>query len=157
MKILLLIPFLFASLVHAQTWQKVAKDGDSVTFGALPVTLRYGTPQGTVPTLPGAKTCSIVGGCWNGTATVPVGGAVSLTVAPSPILGTNDPAYGTVKELDVLETAAAQTVTVNGVKVTVPALPPTSTTYLLTCKVVVPAGTPPATLPCTGATLVKQP
>jgi|ERR1035437_8023473 hypothetical protein len=111
MKILLLIPFLFATLANAQTWLKVANEGDSVIATA---TVRYGAAQGATATA--GTPCATAGGCW-----------AQLSVA-GPFTANNtffkkDPINGTAKELDVLETAAAQTVTVNKVAVIVPALP----------------------------------
>jgi hypothetical protein len=111
MKRIILIPLLFASLAHAQTWVKVANEGDSVTAIA---TVRYGAAQGATATA--GTPCATVGGCW-----------VQISVA-GPFTANNaffkkDPINGTAKELDVLETASVQTVTVNGKPATVSALP----------------------------------
>lgn len=67
-----------------------------------------------------------------------------------------DPVPSVAKSIYAVEQAVAYTVTVNGKAVTVPALPPTNTTYLLTCNVLVPNGTLPATLPANACKLVKQ-
>lgn len=86
----------------AQTWFKVANEGDTVTSTAA-ITYRYGS--GTLWTAP--KTSS---------------GTIAVSNATF-----GDPAPGVVKELDVLETSSAQTVTVNGSAVTVPASAPSAT------------------------------
>lgn len=81
---------------------------------------------------------------------------ISCTSA-CPQLG-GDPIYGVSKSLYAVQQATAYTVTLsNGTKKPVPALPPVTTTYLITCTVAVPTSGPlPATLPLTGCTLVKQ-
>lgn len=142
MKTLLALALLVTS-AHAQ-WVKVASEGDSISTTA---TIRYGAPQGA--TASAGTPCALVGGCW-----------VQLSVS-GPFVANNaffksDPINGTAKEVDVLEISVAQTATVNGKKITVPALPPTSTTYLLTCNVLVPNGTLPATLSASACKLVKQ-
>jgi hypothetical protein len=139
MKTVLILALLTAS-ASAQTWQKVATEGQSVTFSNLPITVRFGAAQ-NAPTSGGAL-CVTAGGCWTaplviaGGPTVTAVANLSLFAATKPV--TPDPIVYTVKELDVLETAVAQTVTVAGKVVTVPATgvvapppPPTTVVYLL--------------------------
>lgn len=89
---------------QAQTWFKVANEGDTVKATA---TVRYGV-NNCVP--------SAAAACW-------VQLAVTGQFTASNTFFRVDPDVGVVKELDVLETSVAQTVTVNGKPVTVPALP----------------------------------
>jgi len=78
--------------------------------------MRYGAPAGTPY------------GCGSGPALASAAWATPAVASPTTVspagLGVSDPAYCYVKELDVQESAAAQTITVNGVAVVVPALPP---------------------------------
>lgn len=105
-----------ASPAFSQTWFKVATEPDTVTTTAGQ-TWRYGAPSGTT----GA---GVVCPCWSASSTKAIAGA-SISDSGGGFLAP-DPAQGVVKELDILETAVAQTVTVNGVAVKVPALPPTT-------------------------------
>lgn len=151
-KKLFLIPFIFASLAHAQA------PANSILIGVEPVTITAssaknstfmfgaGTKFNTVanPKYPLVVDCSVVAAC--------------------KLLG-GDPVPYTIKSIYAVEQSAAYTVTANGKTITVPALPVatvtppanTTTTYLFSCTVVIPAGPPPATLPCANGTLVKQP
>lgn len=112
--IFLLLPLLLCASAFGQTtWYKVAHDGDSISIPAG-TTLRYGASAGTPF------------GCGTGPAL-----AATVWVTPTKLgstvtpaaLGVADPANCYVKELDVLQTSVAQTVTVNGKPMTVPALP----------------------------------
>lgn len=108
---LLLALAILATSAHAQTWLKVASEGDSISTTAI---IRYGAPQGA--TASAGTPCALVGGCW-----------VQLSVS-GPFVANNaffksDPINGTAKEVDVLETTSAQVVIVNGKAITVPALP----------------------------------
>lgn len=110
MKILLALAIL-ATSAHAQTWVKVASEGDTLSVPTI-ITLRYGAAKGTPY------------GCGTGPALaadawVTPKTATAVTTAG---LGVIDPANCYVKELDVLQTSAAQILTVNGKSVTVPAL-----------------------------------
>lgn len=113
---LLLLMAVASGVANAQTWVKVANENDTVKATA---TVRYGavacTPTATVP-------------CW-------IQLAVSGSFTVNNAFFKADPDPNVVKELDVLETTAAQTVTVNGKPVTVPALTPP--------PVVTPPVTPP--------------
>ncbi len=127
--LLALIPFSASAQtipLTSPTWFKVANEGDAVTATA---TVRYGAAQGATATA-GFKSCATVGGCWMQLA---VSGPITVGNA---LFG--DPIPGTVKELDVMQTTSAQTVTVNGKPVTVPALappPPPSVTVVATYNV----------------------
>lgn len=96
-----------------QVWMKVATEGSAVTTTA---TVRYGAPQ-NAPATAGYKPCATVGGCW-----------AQLSVSGPFAVGNDffksDPISGTVKELDILETASPQTVTVDGKTITVPGTAP---------------------------------
>lgn len=145
MKTLFLVPLFFVAFAHGQA------PANSVLIGAEGITVTAcsttnctflfgaGTKFNTVanPKYP------LVVNCGNGFA------------AACALLG-GDPAPSVAKSLYALQQSIAFTVTVGGKKITVPALPPTSTTYLLTCKVPVPVGVLPATLPANACTLVKQ-
>lgn len=89
----------------AQSWVTVGAESDTVT-SAAPITYRFGTPAGVTPQEPSAKPCTTVGGCWD----APVTGLGPVAVDTGTFGGV-DPAYGTVKVLQVLQTTAAQTVT----------------------------------------------
>lgn len=97
----------------AQTWFKVAVEGDKVTTTA-PVTYRFGTAN-----------CATATGCWTASTSTSVPLA-SLLVSYTTL---SDPAPTIRKELDLLETASPQAVTVrlglnlNIATVTVPADP----------------------------------
>ena len=121
-----------------QTWFKVAVEPNTVATTGQ--TWRYGIAVGT--TTAGVK-CP----CWSPSFTTALTGK-SISDASNGFL-VPDPAPGVAKELDVLETSAVQTVTVNGAAVTVPALPPPpSTNYTVTCTAtltVPPAGSPTMT------------
>jgi len=101
----------------AQTYVKVANEGDTVTFSG-PASVRYGAAQGAAATA-SYQPCAKVGGCWN---LLSVSGTAPMTIANGGAFGT-DPIVGTVKELDVLQTNAVQNLIVNGKPVTVAALP----------------------------------
>jgi hypothetical protein len=129
----------------AQTWVKVANEGDTVTF-SVGATVRYGAAQGAA--VVSGTPCAKSGGCWNQVDIAIAPGAppwsIFVSNATQPTGFGPDPIAGTVKELDVLETASVQVVTVNGKPVTVPALlvvvvvPPVPATQTLTCSVTVP-------------------
>lgn len=106
-----------------QTWIKIAVESTTTTV-TLPVGSIYRLGSGT---------------CWSANTT-------TITVTPLALYWPSgsfpfvDPCPGVAKELDVLETAIAQTVTTviagKSSVVTVPALskpPPTSTTYTFSC------------------------
>ena len=118
----LIILFALAAPALAQTWFKVANEGDTIST-TTNITYRFGAASGITVANDGvaSKDCSAVS-CWSATTTTttPFNGLVT-TYANFPFA---DPAYGLVKEVDVLETAYAQTVTVNGNAVTVPGLTP---------------------------------
>ena len=121
MKTLLTLALLTASVAHAQSWYKVASEGQTIT-ATTAISVRYGAPQ-SIPTA--VNTCTTVGGCWDPSVALAAGQSIFInTTNFSP-----DPAPYSVKELDVLQTAVVQVVTVAGVKVTVPAVvvvpPPT--------------------------------
>lgn len=114
---LLLISLLALALpAFSQTWFKVASEPDTVTTAAG-VSWRYGTATGTT-------SAGVVCPCWSKTFTTAIA-AQSISDASNGFL-LPDPAPGVAKELDILETAVPQTVTVNGAAKVVPALiPPT--------------------------------
>jgi hypothetical protein len=94
---------LLAAALNAQTWVKVANEGDVVNATA---TVRYGVQGCTVtPAVP----------CW-------VQKTVTGSFTANNIYFGSDPDPGVVKELDVLLFLSAQTVTVNNTAVNVPAL-----------------------------------
>ncbi len=105
----------------AQTWVKVATESQDYA-ATLPAGTTYRFGSGT---------------SWSASTTVKTSTTFSpvyYTSFPFP-----DPASGQTKELDVLETAAAQTVVMAGVNVIVPALPIPVTTvatlsYAITVK-----------------------
>jgi hypothetical protein len=112
------------------TWQKVAVELNYVTTTA-PIMVRWGTGTGTTST---GVNCALAPGCW-----------IQSTALSTPLsnaflsccwLNGSDPAPGLVKELDVLEVSTVQTLTVNNIAVTVPALavitPPAPAVYTLT-------------------------
>ena len=144
---------LFAAGLHAQTatptWFKVAVDGQTVTLPAGAV-VRYGAAAGSPIICGSSSGKTLTADAW----VMPKTPTASFTADPSGLGLTADPAYCTVKEIDVQETAVAQTVTVNGQTVTVPALPPTTFTYTLACTATLPAsGPPPSTIPLDNCTL----
>ena len=103
----------------AQAWQKVASEG--ATQAASPVAVltagliyRFGAGASWCDTVTVVKATSQT--VWYSN--------VACTVAGKPVA---DPAPGQVKELDIQETAAVQTVMVSGKPVTVPALASTTT------------------------------
>lgn len=97
----------FALTGNAQTWFKVAAEDPSAS-ATLPAGTVYRLGSGT---------------CWSDPVTVTK--LLTLTVYwPTGIFPFADPCPGVAKELDIQETATAQTVTVSGQAVTVPALPP---------------------------------
>lgn len=103
---------------NAQTWVKVANGGDTVAASAGAV-LRYGANVSTYACDSGTnKAGSPSAAAWSAPLTL----AADTTITDDSIFGP-DPAYCVVKEIDVLETPVAQTVTVNGIAVNVPALP----------------------------------
>lgn len=108
---------LIATSCSAQTWIKVASEGDTVAFTTV-ATLRYGAPQNATPVPPNAP-CSTVGGCWVGPITTTPPQIISVSNAN---FG-SDPIPGTLKELDIQQTGQPQTVNVNGVDKTIPAAP----------------------------------
>lgn len=109
---LILILALIAPTIHAQTFFKVAKEGDK--FAATnPLTYRYGIAKGKTTT---GVTCP----CWS--PSVVTKGAITTTVSNG-VIAPVDPAPGLVKELDILETSVVQSVTVNGATVVIPAAP----------------------------------
>ena len=121
----LLAILLFAATAHAQTYYKVANENDTIVTPTA-ISVRYGSGSSWVmATETGTFTAS------NATF--------------------GDPIPGTAKELDVLETATPQTMTVNGTSVTVPALvstqtatpAPTTTTTATTYPIPIPALTAP--------------
>jgi hypothetical protein len=116
---LLVLALALQTAVAPQTWFKVAVDGQSISIPAGTV-LRYGDAAGTAF------------GCGTGpvlAAAVWVTPTVANPTFVSPlVLGVTDPAPCYVKEVDVLETASAQTVKVNGASVAVPALTTTQPT-----------------------------
>lgn len=115
----------------SQQWVKVANEGDTVKATA---TVRYGVTN-CVP--------SSTSVCW-------VQLAVTGQFVASNAFFKVDPDLGVAKELDVLQTSVAQTVTVNGKPVIVPALPtPVVTPSLKTCSV--PAQTIPVTINSDGS------
>lgn len=106
-------------------WVKVAQENDTVT-ATTPITYRFGVPAGAPVAVDGSAPCVAPGGCWDTpvTSTGPI--TIPVTVAT---FGGVDPAYGTVKQLQVLQTSAAQAVAdqqAGGavVNVAIPALPP---------------------------------
>lgn len=108
-----------------QTWFQAASGGDTLTVSSA-VTVRFGAQQGAAPASSEYQPCGTAGGCWNQVTLAPG----TYNVGDVAVFGA-DPIYGTAKELDVLETAAAQSVTVNGAAKTVPALPPPPHTIVL--------------------------
>ena len=114
---LLILAVPIALAAQTPTWFTVASEGDTVTLAA-PATVRYGTPAGVPVTTAGATVCSTAGGCWD-SAVVETAGPLTVGTAA---FGGVDPAVGTVKVLQVEETASAQSVTLNGQNVPVPAL-----------------------------------
>lgn len=137
----------------SQTWVKVAVDGNTISIPAG-TSLRYGALAGTPY------------GCGTGAALATaswVTPKTASTVVSASAFGVTDPAYCYSKELDVLATTSAQTVTVNGKPVTVAALPvvtpppPATVTYVFPCSITGPATGPwPATTPITCGPGVKQ-
>lgn len=99
---------------RAQTWFKVATDPQWVTVSG--VSWRFGS-----------------GTCWSPTSTAPINTWLSNLI-PNGLVAT-DPCPGVVKELDILETPAVQTVTVANVAVTIPAALPQPTTLTITPNV----------------------
>lgn len=131
---LLALALFLAPLLHAQTWVPVAHEGDAISVTSA--TVRYGTPNCTpTPAVP----------CW-----------IQLSVSGKFIANNaffkTDPAPNVVKELDVLQTSAAQVVTVNGKPVTVPAALVVVVTPPVTSKTCsVPAQTIPVTINSDGS------
>lgn len=109
---LILILALIAPTIHAQTFFKVAKEGDKFA-ATTPLTYRYGIATGKTTT---GVTCP----CWSPSVTTK--GAITTTVSNGVIVPT-DPAPGLTKELDILQTSLIQSVTVNGVLKVVSAIP----------------------------------
>jgi hypothetical protein len=116
----LIIILALVGTLHAQTWTRVATEGQSVTFNSSPITVRFGAPQGALAAN-GGKSCATVGGCWT-PAIVVAGGPPFSMQASIANFHVPDPIPNTVKEMDVLQTAIDQTVTVAGMVVKIPAL-----------------------------------
>lgn len=112
---------LLASNMQAQ-WFKVATTETPIVF-PQGGTYRYGTNAGTTTV---GTDCSKGNGCWT-TVTVTPGTNVKQSALA-------DPAVGLAKEVDVYQTSQAQSVTVAGTPLTVPAKGNgNSVTYNLTC------------------------
>jgi hypothetical protein len=121
---------------QAQTWVKVANEGDSVTLSS-PITVQFGA---TVVT---SATCN--GGVrWiQAVYKLPATSPTVLLASPTfwvinGVFGKDPCPYITPKELDVLVTNVIQTVIVNGITKTIPAAP---------IVVVTPPPIPPVTIP----------
>jgi hypothetical protein len=116
--VLMILSLALASPAFSQTWFRVASEPD-VVGTSTSVTWRYGAGSGITSA---GVDCSIAPGCWAPQVT----GAIASTSISDATDGfvTPDPAPYVAKELDILETVVAQTVTVNGVAKIVPALPP---------------------------------
>jgi hypothetical protein len=100
----------------AQTWVKLGIDGIKVQ-GTAGMTLRYGAVAG-----PQADVC-------DGKTVVPEGWVSKTLTADATFTAGqdwfgSDPAYCRYKGVEILKTAVEQKLTVNGVTVIVPALPP---------------------------------
>jgi hypothetical protein len=169
MKRTLLALFLLAGSLHAQTWQKVANENDTVTLSG-PATVQFGVTTANAATCNGVRW---IEGVYGLPANAPVVSIASTFVASNGVFGA-DPCPNVVKELDVLETSSAQSLTVNGAPVTVPALPvvvvtppvtpaacgtstlgtSTGPITLTTASIAIPAQTVTATV-AKGATSVK--
>jgi hypothetical protein len=116
MKILAAALALLTLPACAQSWVKLGIDGIKVQ-GTAGMTLRYGSVSG-----PQADVC-------DGKTVVPEGWVSKTLTADATFTAGqdwfgSDPAYCRYKEVDILETAVEQKLTVNGVVVIVPALPP---------------------------------
>lgn len=116
---LLLLAALAATTAHAQTWYMVAPEGAS-TVVTIPAGTTYRVGVVSCPATNAAA--------WSASVTV----AAATTFNPFD-LGTNaaafpfaDPCPNVVKDLQVLETSAAQALTLNGAAVSVPALAATA-------------------------------
>lgn len=129
MRKFVLITLLFALVhsAHAQTFTTVAGEGDTVTNTSdSAITYRYGAPAGTTPALAGSMACATDGGCWDPSGTLQPGRTI---VVNTTTMG-GDPIYGTLKVLQIEQSATAQSVTVTpaaggpSTTVPVPALPP---------------------------------
>jgi hypothetical protein len=166
MKRILPLLFLLASAqAYAQTWFTVANENDTVVFNSLPVTFQFGVPAGTPITNPGSVPCTTLpNGCWDNPVRLLNTGIPSVTITANLAYFDNvDPAEGTVKVLQVQETAVAQAVTVNGVVKIVPALPAPPVTppvtppiaYILTIVCNYP--TPTSTVPTACTTAISLP
>jgi hypothetical protein len=116
-----------AQTPDVQTWFTVTPESQDAAV-ALPAdtTYRFGTPNCAAGTLDmSGNPLAAPGPVW---ATVTV--SVDTSIANVSQGGAENPfpfgtvCYGVAKEFDVLETAAAQIVMLNGVAVQVPALPP---------------------------------
>ncbi len=123
----ILFALLTAPLIGQATraWVTVASENATISIPAG-TTLRYGAPAGTAY------------GCGTGPALATAAWVTptkTATVVTTSALGVSDPAPCYVKVLQVEETTAVQTVTVNGKSVPVPALatPPAPKTYTVTC------------------------
>jgi len=116
-----LIPMLLSASLHAQAWVKVANENDTIVTPTA-ISVRYGS-----------------GSSW---VTATETGTFS---ASNSTFG--DPVPGTAKELDVLETATPQTMTVNGTSVTVPASTQTATSAPTTTATTYPIPIPALTAP----------
>jgi hypothetical protein len=124
--------FLFSSLGHSQTsspvWFTLNAPEDSVITASEPVTLRYGQL---------ASTCAVTliyGPCngvpvgtptpetWTSPQTFSPSGASTVSIIVSNDTFGIDPLPGVYKTVQIQEQAIAQTITINGQPVTVPAL-----------------------------------
>lgn len=141
---------LLSGTLRAQAWFKVAAESTS-NSATIPAgtSYRFGTGSGTANTKVNCATAD----CWNGAT-------VTAATTFSPVYYTSfpfaDPAPGLTKELDVLETSSAQSVTVNGKAVAVPATKVSTIPYTVICQASLPAaGPPPATVALTGCTMTQ--
>lgn len=122
----LLLFLLLTPLAYSQTWFKVANGGDTVT-ASQGMTFRYGMGVSTYAIDTGGHLAgSASAAAWSPSVTLTADGVVAYS------LFGNDPDFGVSKEVDILETSVAQTVTVTpagsttALTVSVPAIPVTT-------------------------------
>ncbi len=133
MKILLaLLLAACTSLAAAQTTQTWVKIADENTVGAVTLaagtTYRFGAATGVTY----AGTDCSKANCWAVFSNLPSATTIKSVAWPSGGYPFADPAPGVLKELDILQTTAVQTYSVNGTSKTIAAGKSTTTIYQIT-------------------------
>lgn len=120
-RIVIVLALYIGAKCDAQTWYKIANEGDSINLGSNGITIRYGSPNCTV-------SATVI--CWT-----------QLSASGSFIANNSlfklDPAPNIVKEVDILETNSIQTILVNGKPQQIPAQPVIIVTPPPTTKTVI--------------------